>query len=91
MVLLDFIINTRDDVVLLVEKGIIVNKLGSNKTVATMVNKLGLEIEQKRSCYQELAQQLNGYYNTMTTIAIVIWYPCEQNIFVIFGEALPLL
>ena len=56
-----------------------------------MVNKLGLEIEQKRSCYQELAQQLNGYYNTMTTIAIVIWYPCEQNIFVIFGEALQLL
>ena len=27
-----------------------------------MLNKLGLEIEQKRSCYQELAQQLNGYY-----------------------------
>ena len=51
-----------DDVELLVEKGIIVNKLGSNKAVAIMVNKLGLEIEQKRSCYQELAQQLNGYY-----------------------------
>ena len=62
MVLLDFIINTRDDVELLVEKGIIVNKLGSNKAAAIMVNKLGLEIEQKRSCYQELAQQLNGYY-----------------------------
>ena len=27
-----------------------------------MLNKLGLEIEQKKSCYQELAQQLNGYY-----------------------------
>ena len=49
MVLLDFLINTREDVELLVEKGIIVNKLG-------------LEIEQKRSCYQELDQQLNGYY-----------------------------
>ena len=63
MVLLDFLINTRDDVELLVEKGIIVNKLGSNKTIATMVNKLGLKIEQKRSCYQELAPQLNGYYD----------------------------
>ncbi|KAL0007610.1 hypothetical protein SO802_009112 [Lithocarpus litseifolius] len=62
IVLLDFLINTRDDVELLVEKGIIVYKLGSNKAVAIMVNKLGLEIEQKRSCYQELAQQLNGYY-----------------------------
>ena len=62
MVLLDFLINTREDVELLVKKGIIVNKLGSNKAVTIMVNKLGLEIEQKRSCYQELAQQLNGYY-----------------------------
>ena len=59
----DFLINTRDNVELLVEKGIIVNKLGSNKTIATMVNKLGLKIEQKRSCYQELAQQFNGYYD----------------------------
>ena len=62
MVLLDFLINTREDVELLVKKGIIVNKLGSNKAVTIMVNKLALEIEQKRSCYQELAQQLNGYY-----------------------------
>ena len=43
MVLKDFLINTREDVELLVEKGIIVNKLG-------------LEIERKRSCYQELDQ-----------------------------------
>ena len=63
MVLLDFLINTREDMELLVEKGIIVNKLGSNKAIAIMVNKLGLEIEQKRSCYQKLAQQLNGYYS----------------------------
>ncbi|XP_050282417.1 UPF0481 protein At3g47200-like [Quercus robur] len=63
IVLLDFLINTRDDVELLVEKGIIVNKLGSNKAVATMVNKLGLAIEQNTSCYHELAQQLNDYYD----------------------------
>ncbi|KAM3685461.1 hypothetical protein ACJW30_11G117200 [Castanea mollissima] len=63
IVLLDFLINTKDDVELLVEKGIIVYKLGSNKAVATMVNKLGLEIEQNTSCYHELAQQLNDYYD----------------------------
>uniref|UniRef100_A0A7N2LE29 Uncharacterized protein n=2 Tax=Quercus lobata TaxID=97700 RepID=A0A7N2LE29_QUELO len=63
IVLLDFLINTRDDVELLVERGIIVNKLGSNKAVASMVNKLGLEIEQNTSCYHELAQQLNDYYD----------------------------
>ena len=60
---LDFLINTRDDVELLVQKGIIVNKLGSNKAVATMVNKLALAIEQYTSCYHELAQQLNDYYD----------------------------
>nr|POE73197.1 upf0481 protein [Quercus suber] len=62
MVLLDFLINTTEDVESLVEKGIMVNKLGSNKAVAIMVNKLGLEIEQKGSCYLELAQRLNRYY-----------------------------
>ena len=37
-VLLDDLINTREDVEFFVEKGIIVNALGSNKAVAIMVN-----------------------------------------------------
>jgi hypothetical protein len=48
-VLLDDLINTREDVEFLVEKGIIVNALGSNKAVAIMVNKLGLEIVEQNS------------------------------------------
>jgi hypothetical protein len=48
-VLLDDLINTREDVEFLVEKGVIVNALGSNKAVAIMVNKLGLEIVEQNS------------------------------------------
>ena len=44
MVLLDHLINTSEDVELLVEKGIIVNALGSYQEVANMVNKIALEI-----------------------------------------------
>ncbi|XP_075643340.1 UPF0481 protein At3g47200-like [Castanea sativa] len=62
IVLLDYLINTRDDVELLVEKGIIVNALGSNKAVAIMVNKLALEITEKNTCYKHLADQINKYY-----------------------------
>ena len=39
ILLLDFLINSKDDVELLVEEGIIVHSLGSNKAVAEMVNK----------------------------------------------------
>ena len=62
IVLLDHLINTRDDVEFLVEKGIIVNALGSNKAVASMVNKLALEITEKNTCYKHLADQINKFY-----------------------------
>uniref|UniRef100_A0A2N9GXW5 Uncharacterized protein n=1 Tax=Fagus sylvatica TaxID=28930 RepID=A0A2N9GXW5_FAGSY len=62
-VLLDNLINTREDVEFLVEKGIIVNALGSHKAVAVMVNKLGLEIDQEqKSCYAKLTEDVNRYY-----------------------------
>ena len=61
MVLLDYLINTSEDVDLLVEKNIIVNKIGSNKAVATMVNKLGLEIVEENSCYTDLAKDLMNH------------------------------
>nr|XP_023891755.1 UPF0481 protein At3g47200-like [Quercus suber] len=64
IVLLDFLINTRDDVELLVDKGIIVNGLGSNKAVAQMVNKLALEITEKNTCYKNLADQIDKYYKS---------------------------
>ncbi|KAM3685483.1 hypothetical protein ACJW31_11G121100 [Castanea mollissima] len=62
MVLLDYLIDTRVDVDLLVEKKIIVNELGSNKAVAVMVNKLGLEIVEENSCYTDLAKELKNHY-----------------------------
>ena len=62
-VLLDNLINTGEDVEFLVEKGIIVNALGSNKAVAVMVNKLGLEIDQEqKSYYAKLTEDVNRYY-----------------------------
>uniref|UniRef100_A0A2N9H9K3 Uncharacterized protein n=1 Tax=Fagus sylvatica TaxID=28930 RepID=A0A2N9H9K3_FAGSY len=63
ILLLDFLINTKEDVELLVEKKILVNWLGSNEAVATMVNKLGQEIVEKNSCYHEIATKLNGHYD----------------------------
>ncbi|XP_075646618.1 UPF0481 protein At3g47200-like [Castanea sativa] len=62
IVLLDFLINTRDDAELLVDKKIIVHSLGSSKEVAKMVNKLGKEIVEKNSCYHDLAVELNKHY-----------------------------
>ncbi len=46
----------------LVEKGIIVNALGSNKAVAIMVNKLGLKIVEQNSYYENLVKKVNAYY-----------------------------
>ena len=59
MSLLDFLIDTSEDVDLLVKEKIIANQLGSNEAVANMVNKLSLEIVENKSCYADLAQDLD--------------------------------
>ena len=41
---MDILINSKEDVELLVEKGIIVHSLSSNEAVADMVNKLGVKL-----------------------------------------------
>ncbi|KAF3946184.1 hypothetical protein CMV_027520 [Castanea mollissima] len=64
IVLLDFLINTREDAELLVEKKIIAHSLGSYKAVAQMVNKLGQEIVEKNSCYHNVAKDLNEHYGS---------------------------
>ncbi|XP_030963886.1 uncharacterized protein LOC115985055 [Quercus lobata] len=63
MLLLDYLIDTREDVDLLVKEKIIANQLGSNEAVANMVNKLSLEIVENNSCYADLAQDLNKHYD----------------------------
>ncbi|KAK4592728.1 hypothetical protein RGQ29_017031 [Quercus rubra] len=62
IVLLDYLINTREDVELFVENKIIINGLGSNEAVATMVNNLGLEIGENYSYYGEMVKKLNEHY-----------------------------
>ena len=63
VVLLDCLIDTSEDVDLLVKEEIIANALGSNEEVANMVNKLSHEIVEKNSCYDHLAQDLYRHYN----------------------------
>ncbi|KAL4599811.1 hypothetical protein ACB092_11G153800 [Castanea dentata] len=65
ILLLDFLINNKDDVEFLVEEGIIVNSLGSNEAVAEMVNKLGHEIVEVNSYYHDVAEDLNSYYRNL--------------------------
>ena len=62
ILLLDYLINTEKDVDLLVERKAIVNRLGSDEAVATLVNKLGHQIVECKSCYFDLSEELNGHY-----------------------------
>ena len=64
IVLLDYLINSKEDVELLVDKRVIVNSLGSNQAVADMVNKLCLEIVEARSYYRHIADDLNNLYDS---------------------------
>ncbi|XP_050281407.1 UPF0481 protein At3g47200-like [Quercus robur] len=75
IVLLDYLINTREDVELFIENEIIINGLGSNEAVATMVNNLGLEIVENHSHYGEMAKKLNEhcencYNHNMGTLSL---------------------
>ena len=62
ILLLDHLINSKEDVELLVEEGIIVNSLGSTEAVANMVNKFGQEITELTSCYCDVADAVNKHY-----------------------------
>ena len=64
IVLLDYLINSEEDVELLVDKRVIVNSLGSNQAVADMVNKLCLEIVEVDSYYRHIADDLNNLYDS---------------------------
>jgi hypothetical protein len=58
---MDYLITTKEDVCLLIEKNVIVNRRGSNKAITTLINTLGHEIVEHESCYHELYQQLNDH------------------------------
>lgn len=62
ILLLVHLINSKEDVELLVEESIIVNSLGRNEAVANMVNKLGQEIMEINSYYFDVADAVNKHY-----------------------------
>lgn len=59
----DALINSEKDVDLLVDRKVIVNLIGSNDAVATLVNKLGHQIaENDHSYFHDLVKDLNEHY-----------------------------
>ncbi|XP_059428389.1 UPF0481 protein At3g47200-like [Corylus avellana] len=79
VLLLGCLLNKEEDVDLLVEKKVIVNGLGSNAEVMTLINKLGYEIMEVKSCYSDLAQQLNdhcgNYWNRNMSLLTTAYFP----------------
>jgi hypothetical protein len=76
VLLLDDLIDTEKDVNLLVEKKVITNNIGSNAAVATLINRLSLEIVVEVFCYSSLCQEIisyldNPWNNTMGTMKSV--------------------
>ncbi|CAF2113223.1 hypothetical protein HID58_082641 [Brassica napus] len=59
---LDFLIDTKKDVSLLVEKGIITDWLGNHGSVAKMVNKLCLGVLDNGSFYTDIATKVIKHY-----------------------------
>ncbi|XP_058726460.1 UPF0481 protein At3g47200-like, partial [Vicia villosa] len=66
MCMLDFLINSEKDVSILVDKKIIVNRMGDDNEVATMVNNLCKNIllpeDQLNSKYKSVCDRLNRFY-----------------------------
>ncbi|XP_070673273.1 UPF0481 protein At3g47200-like isoform X1 [Malus domestica] len=60
--LMDQLVDTVEDVDLLVENKVIVNMLGSNEAVAKLVNRLCEQIMEDKSCYADICKQLNRHY-----------------------------
>ncbi|CAL2240903.1 unnamed protein product [Prunus armeniaca] len=59
---MDKLVDTVEDVNLLIESGILVNKIGCNETVANLINKLCVQIMDDVSCYGGVCGQLNKHY-----------------------------
>ena len=75
LILLDFLINTRKDVDLLCDKKILVNYLGDNNAIKSMINNLNKDIiwSGTRDDYIDLCKELNGFYKNP-------WHKREDNI-----------
>nr|XP_048322729.1 uncharacterized protein LOC125420216 [Ziziphus jujuba var. spinosa] len=67
--LLDQLIDTVEDVEMLVDKRIIENWLGSNRAVADLVNTLVNQIETTRFFYTDICDKLNKYHSKKLNVA----------------------
>nr|XP_048335772.1 UPF0481 protein At3g47200-like [Ziziphus jujuba var. spinosa] len=65
---LDQLINTAEDVELLVEKKVVHNLLGSNDAVADLINKLCDQIVETSFCYGGICQVLNEHYDNFWNV-----------------------
>ncbi|ONI22381.1 hypothetical protein PRUPE_2G125400 [Prunus persica] len=63
--LMDQLVDTVDDVDLLVENEVIINMLGSNKAVAKLVNRLCQQINEDKFCYSHIGRQLKVHYDNI--------------------------
>ncbi|KAF5184879.1 hypothetical protein FRX31_025536 [Thalictrum thalictroides] len=66
LALLDFLINSPNDVALLRRHGIIENLLGDNESVSLLFNKIfhGVQIFENSFHFNQLCKDVNNYYNT---------------------------
>lgn len=62
--LMDKLVDTVEDVDLLVGKKVIVNMLGSNEAVAKIINSLCDHIMVESSCYVDISVNLNKHYES---------------------------
>ncbi|CAL8112635.1 unnamed protein product [Prunus armeniaca] len=60
--LMDKLVDTVEDVNLLIDSGVLVNKLGCNDTVTNLISQLCEQIMDDVSCYGGLCDQLNKHY-----------------------------
>ncbi|KAM5552867.1 UPF0481 protein [Rosa sericea] len=70
--LMNQLINTEEDVDVLIEDGVIFNLLGSNKAVVNMISSLCEQIKEDHSCYSEICQDINSHYKTVLYHPLVI-------------------
>lgn len=75
----DALINTEKDVDLLVDRKVIVNALGSNEAVATLVKKIGQQIAKNDSYFHILAKELNvhcdNFWNRHMASLTSVYFP----------------
>ncbi|KAH8484337.1 hypothetical protein H0E87_028692 [Populus deltoides] len=76
---LDNLINSAEDVDLLVGKGIILHWLGDDAALSNMINKLNENIGDTSTCYDDMCKKMNDHYenqwNRMKASLRLVYFP----------------